>query len=123
MPGRALRYTVWFGFSFFVYSFGITHGTRADSANHLPVQISIYENLPGAPAWQLDSADRLAGAFGIYENVPKTLSWQIPEGAHREQFEWPALGFVRLPVKYNTRGIEVDRTGPFALLAETTLKE
>ncbi len=59
----------------------------------------------------------------IWEPVPKNWSWSAPATKPSDAFERPALAFTRLPVKYNARGIEVDRTGPFALHAEATLDE
>jgi len=58
----------------------------------------------------------------IWENLPKNWTWQAPPGDASETFDWPALGFVRLPLKYNTRGIAVERSAPFALSAETTIE-
>ncbi|MFO0910778.1 MAG: DUF1553 domain-containing protein [Isosphaeraceae bacterium] len=58
----------------------------------------------------------------LYEGLPKGWAWTTPKTAPNDQFEAPALGFARLPRKYNSRGIEVDRVGPFALQATATLQ-
>lgn len=59
----------------------------------------------------------------LWETLPKDWAWQAPQGKPADQFTHPALGFVRLPAKYNARGIEVDRSGPFVLQATTTLQQ
>src|SRR5436305_1295801 len=59
----------------------------------------------------------------VWEGLPKGWAWQAPAGDPAERFDWPAVGFVRLPARYNARGIEVDRAGPFAVRAEATLHE
>jgi Protein of unknown function (DUF1553)/Protein of unknown function (DUF1549) len=59
----------------------------------------------------------------LWEAIPKDWSWSAPRAAPSDSFERPALAFTRLPVKYNARGIEVDRAGPFALHAAAGLHE
>ena len=59
----------------------------------------------------------------VWEDLPKGWDWQVPPGTPADRFESPALGFVRLPVKYSRRGIAVDRSSPFAVRAESTLHE
>lgn len=58
----------------------------------------------------------------IWEKIPATWDWQAPEREADDAFEAAALGFVRLPAKYNARGIETDRLIPFAMHAEAALK-
>ncbi|WP_406694107.1 DUF1553 domain-containing protein [Singulisphaera sp. Ch08] len=58
----------------------------------------------------------------IWEKIPATWDWQVPERDPDDSFEVASLGFVRLPAKYNTKGIETDRSAPFAVHAEATLK-
>jgi hypothetical protein len=58
----------------------------------------------------------------IWEKLPAPWDWKVPERDPDDTFEAASLGFVRLPAKYNARGIEVDRSVPFALYAEATLK-
>src|SRR5690349_16495273 len=59
----------------------------------------------------------------LWEGLPKTWNWQAPRAAPSDELDAPALGFVRLPAKYNARGIEIDRSSPFALHAEATLQK
>jgi hypothetical protein len=58
----------------------------------------------------------------IWENLGAQWSWQAPAGGPADEFAAPAIAFTRLPAKYNARGIEVDRSSPFALHAETTVQ-
>ena len=58
----------------------------------------------------------------VWENVPKGWAWEPLLGVPADRFESPALAFTRLPAKYNARGIQVDRSGPFVLRAESTLR-
>jgi hypothetical protein len=57
----------------------------------------------------------------IWEGLPTPWDWRATPAGPADAFEAPALAFVRLPAKYNQRGIEVDRSRPFALHAEATL--
>jgi len=41
----------------------------------------------------------------VWEGLPKGWAWQAPAGDPAERFDWPAVGFVRLPARYNARGI------------------
>lgn len=59
----------------------------------------------------------------VWEGLPKAWDWRTPSGAPADRFDWPALGFVRLPVKYSARGIALDRSGPFVVRAEAVLHE
>ena len=57
----------------------------------------------------------------IWEKLPEPWSWQPPAGEPADVYDVPVIGFGRIPARYNTRGIEVDRSNPFALHAEATL--
>jgi hypothetical protein len=57
----------------------------------------------------------------IWENVPEPWRWQPTTDASSDAYSAPVIGFVRIPAKYNARGIEIDRSNPFALHAESTL--
>ncbi|MGE3819183.1 MAG: DUF1553 domain-containing protein [Isosphaeraceae bacterium] len=57
----------------------------------------------------------------LWEKLPKGWGWEVPNGEPADRFEAPALGFVRLPAKYDARGIESDRSSPFLLRATATL--
>jgi hypothetical protein len=59
----------------------------------------------------------------VWENLPKGWDWRAPAGEPADRFDAPALGIVRLPAKYNARGIKADRSGPFAVRAVATLRE
>ena len=97
MPGRVPRQMVWFSWLMVVLFPAVA--PRAEGGGPGGVRVSIWEDLP------------------------KSWAWQTLAGEPADRFESPALGFTRLPAKYNPRGIEVDRTSPFALRAETTLQE
>ncbi len=62
----------------------------------------------------------------IWEGLPSPWIWdgKSPEApaVRTEKYETPALGFVRVPTKYNERGIEIDRDIPYALRAYTSIK-
>jgi len=58
----------------------------------------------------------------LFENLPKDWSWDAPQAQPDDCFEAPAMGFLRVAAKYNERGIQVDRSSPFALHAEASLK-
>jgi len=98
MPGRASRQTV------------VRFGLAVGLALALPTT---------GPARACDAAPV---RVSLWENLPKGWSWQGPPGEPADRFDAPALGFVRLPAKYSGRGIEIDRTGPFAVHAETDLR-
>jgi hypothetical protein len=70
-------------------------------------------------------ADRIARAepvrVEIWEDLPEPWAWQAPKAGRPDSFETPALGFVQVPGRYSPRGIEVERSRPFALHAEATL--
>jgi hypothetical protein len=57
----------------------------------------------------------------LWENLPEPWTWQAPRTGQPDRFEAPALGFVQVPSRYSPRGIEVERSHPFALHAEATL--
>jgi hypothetical protein len=99
MPGRLPRQTVWFSW-LMVFLFPA-----------LAPRAGEEEGGPGGVR------------VSIWENLPKSWAWQTLTGDSADRFESPALGFTRLPAKYNRRGIEVDRTSPFALRAEAVLQE
>lgn len=58
----------------------------------------------------------------IFEDLPPQWNWRVYKDAPDDAYDLGALGIVRTPAKYNRRGIEIDRSNPFALRAETTLK-
>jgi hypothetical protein len=58
----------------------------------------------------------------LWENVPANWAWDEPAGEPTERLDWTALGFVRLPAKYNARGIELDRPTPFVVRALADLQ-
>src|SRR4051812_28765005 len=70
-------------------------------------------------------ADRAAMAEPVratlWEDLPEPWAWQAPPSGRPDAFEAPALGFVQVPGRYSARGIEVERSRPFALHAEATL--
>jgi hypothetical protein len=57
----------------------------------------------------------------IWENLPNPWKWQPATTAQDDSFWSPVIGFDRIPAKYSARGIESDRSSPFALHAEATL--
>lgn len=57
----------------------------------------------------------------IWEGLPEPWAWKEPAAGGPDTYEAAALGFVQVPSKYSPRGIELDRSGPFALHAETKL--
>jgi hypothetical protein len=57
----------------------------------------------------------------IWEGLPEPWNWAIPANATADTFDAPVIGFTRVPAKYNARGIEVDRSNPFALHAEAAI--
>lgn len=59
--------------------------------------------------------------FAIHEGIPEPWKGELPQGEPAETFEAPALGLVRLPIKYSARGIAVDRAVPLALHARVEL--
>ena len=58
----------------------------------------------------------------IFEGLPKGWNWSPPPTPPVEVDQAPVLALVRLPARYNARGIEVDRVAPLALHATTALK-
>ncbi len=58
----------------------------------------------------------------LFEGLPKGWSWERPDAGPTELMEAPAMGFPRLPAKYNARGLRIDREAPFALHAEAVLE-
>ena len=58
----------------------------------------------------------------IWEGLPEPWAWQVGSREANDTYNVPALGFGRIPARYDARGIEVDRSNPFALHAETTLE-
>jgi hypothetical protein len=57
----------------------------------------------------------------IWEKLPDPWKWQRPAGQRADVYDAPVIGFGRVPARYNARGIEVDRSNPFALHAEAAL--
>jgi hypothetical protein len=57
----------------------------------------------------------------IWERLPEPWAWQVRAGEPDDAYAVPVFGFGRIPTRYNARGIEVDRSNPFALHAEATL--
>ena len=57
----------------------------------------------------------------LYENLPEPWAWHDRRVRPTDVFDEPALGFVQLPAKVNFRGIEIDRSSPYLLVAETSL--
>ena len=57
----------------------------------------------------------------IWEKLPEPWNWQPPAGKPADIYAVPVIAFGRIPARYNSRGIEVDRSNPFALHTETTL--
>ena len=54
-------------------------------------------------------------------SCPSPGAGNPPAGEPADVYDVPVMGFGRIPARYNARGIEVDRSNPFALHAETTL--
>ena len=54
-------------------------------------------------------------------SCPSPGAGNPPAGEPADVYDVPVIGFGRIPARYNARGIEVDRSNPFALHAETTL--
>src|SRR4051794_28545367 len=73
-------------------------------------------------AFALPGLARAGTSVTVWENLPKGWAWQPFDGEPADQFDSPALAFTRLPAKYNARGIQVDRSSPFAVRAEATLQ-
>jgi hypothetical protein len=53
--------------------------------------------------------------------LPEPWAWQAPGGEPADVYGAALVGIGRVPARYNARGIEVDRSNPFALHAETLL--
>ena len=58
----------------------------------------------------------------IFEGLPKKWDWSPPATSPVAVYHTPVLAMVRLPARYNARGIEIDRVAPLALHATTTLR-
>jgi hypothetical protein len=56
----------------------------------------------------------------IIEGIPKDWTWRT-RATPSETYDVPALAPVRLPAKYNERGVMIDRRGPLALHAGAPL--
>src|SRR4051794_10673251 len=81
------------------------------------------------PALALCVFVSLAGTTGagnvrvtIWEGLPSPWDWNAPSGPPHDRYDTPAMGFSRLPAKVNARGIEIDRSAPFAVHAEANLR-
>jgi hypothetical protein len=57
----------------------------------------------------------------IWEKLPEPWAWQVAADEPDDAYTVPAIGISRIPAKFSTRGIEIDRSHPFALHAEATL--
>src|SRR5262249_40654790 len=68
------------------------------------------------------SGDGGAVRVEIFEGLPKKWNWSPPATSPVEVYHTPALAMVRLPARYNARGIEIGRAAPLALHATTTLR-
>ena len=102
MPGRASRQSVvWLSLTL---AFAGLIGPRSSASDETPVRIRVRVQVQ------------------VWENLSGGWFWQTPEGEPSDRFEAPAFGFVRLPAKYSARGIEVDRSSPFAVHAEAVLQ-
>ena len=53
----------------------------------------------------------------ILEGIPDQNSWNYPPPPAWDYYTAPAFGFLNVPHKYNERGVQIDRTNPFALRA------
>ena len=53
----------------------------------------------------------------ILEGIPDQRSWNAPPPPALDFYTAPAFGFLNVPRKYNARGVQIDRTNPFALRA------
>ena len=53
----------------------------------------------------------------IFEGVANKKSWNFRPPRYVESFTTPAFGIVDVPKKYNSRGILIDRSGPFLIRA------
>jgi hypothetical protein len=71
----------------------------------------------GSPAPAVDAV-----RVEIWEDLPESWDWRPTADGPADRFEAAAMAFPRLPSRYSDRGIELDRSGPFALRAETTLR-
>lgn len=85
---------------------------------HREVLLACLIALLGCTATRAADAVRVT----LWENLPVPWKWQQPPRDPAEVYSVPAMGFVRVPAKYNERGIEVDRSAPFAIQAEATLR-
>ena len=61
-------------------------------------------------------------ALEVFERMPEKWDWTPPNTPAEEKFSVPALSVVRLPARYNARGIEIDRVGPLVLHATATVR-
>ncbi len=53
----------------------------------------------------------------VLEGIPDQRSWNYPPPPALDFYVAPAFGFLDVPRKYNERGVQIDRTNPFALRA------
>lgn len=75
------------------------------------IRASIFENLPAE-----DDKARAAG------KVSPTWDEPAEDAAPTTVWSLPAFGMFRVPSKYNARGIEIDRSWPFAVRIETSVR-
>jgi hypothetical protein len=57
----------------------------------------------------------------IIEGIPDKKTWDVPIPEPTERYTEPAFGLVRVPRKYNDRGLVSDRTNPYLLRAAGTV--
>ena len=65
---------------------------------------------------------RNAVLVDIFEGVANKKSWNFRPPRYVESFTIPAFGFVDVPNKYSSRGILIDRSGPFLIRAIGKIK-
>ncbi len=73
-----------------------------------------------APPLKLIEWDKLREGtihVDIFEGLSNKKSWKFRPPRYVESFTTPTFGIVDVPKKYNSRGILVDRTGPFLIRA------
>src|SRR4051794_3225299 len=83
-----------------------------------PVAVALLVLLAATQCPAADEAIRVE----VYENLPEKGDFAAPSAPPTDSYSSPALAFTRVPDKYSARGIELDRSNPFVLHAETTLK-
>ena len=69
-----------------------------------------------------NASAREAITIEISEGLPEKWAWPLQSVKLPESYDVPALGLLRLPARYGSGGVEVDRRGPIALHASVTFK-